>query len=138
MVKEIEGAYSRIFVCEGRGKTIILIFKKNSNNDIHIVDTVFCTLDLHVGPQKFQKYYLISIGPWRNLNWCGVTRSGIGALEMPFPIKLTKMLLVNLGLTENQTRLKSSRNNIFHAFTSNPSHSKIFVKFDQVWLDADS
>ena len=55
---------------------------------------------------------------------------GIGALKVPFLVKLTKMPLVNLGLTKIQTRSESSQNDIFHAFTSNPSYSKIFVKFD--------
>ena len=49
---------------------------------------------------------------------------------MPFLVKLTKMPLVNLGLTKIQTRSESCQNDIFHAFTSNLSYSKIFVKFD--------
>ena len=40
------------------------------------------------------------------------------------------MPLVNLGLTKIQTRSESCQNDIFHAFTSNLSYSKIFVKFD--------
>ena len=49
---------------------------------------------------------------------------------MPFQVKITKTALVNPGLTESQNWSKSSQNNIFHVSTSNPSHSKIFVKFD--------
>ena len=37
---------------------------------------------------------------------------------------------VKLVLTKSQTRSKSSQNNIFHGFTSNPSFSEIFSKFD--------
>ena len=91
--------------------------------------------DLRVEPRKFQKYYLFSKGPRKHLYWRDTTRSGIRALKMPFQVKLNKMPLVNPGLTESQTRSKSSRNNIFHAFTSNSSHSEIFVNFDQVWPD---
>ena len=38
---------------------------------------------------------------------------------------------VNPELTKSQNWLKSLENNIFHVFTSNPSHLEIFVNFDQ-------
>ena len=44
--------------------------------------------------------------------------------------QIDKMPLVNLGLTESQNWSKSSKNNIFHVSTSNPSYSEIFVNFD--------
>ena len=41
------------------------------------------------------------------------------------------MPLVNPGSTKGQTRSKSSQNNTFHGFLSNPSFSEIFgIKFD--------
>ena len=43
---------------------------------------------------------------------------------------MTKVPLVNSGLTEGQTRSKSSQNNIFQGFVSNLNSSKIFSKFD--------
>ena len=43
-----------------------------------------------------------------------------------------------LGLSKSQTRSKSSQNNIFYGFTSNPSYSETFVNFNQVWLEVDS
>ena len=43
-----------------------------------------------------------------------------------------KMPLVNLELIEGQTRSKSSQNNIFHGFISNPSSSDIFSNYDQL------
>ena len=78
------------------------------------------------------------MGLWKHLDWHGATRSGIGALEVPFHIKLTKMPLVNPRLTESQRQSKSFKNHIFHASTSNPSHLEIFVNFDQVWSKIDS
>ena len=60
------------------------------------------------------------------------THSGIGALKVPFQAKLTKMPLVNPGLTNSQNWSKSLQNHIFHVSTSNPSYLVIFVNFDQV------
>ena len=91
---------------------------------------IFSVLNLRATPWNFQKYYLFSIVPWKHLDWHGATSLGIKALKVPFPIKLFKMPLVNLGLTKSQTRSKFFRNDIFHAFTSNPSHLEIFVNFD--------
>ena len=78
------------------------------------------------------------MGPQKHLDRHGATRLAVGALEMPFLVKLTKMPLANHWLTESQMRSKSSRNDIFHAFTSKSSHLEIFVNFDQVWPDVDS
>ena len=54
---------------------------------------------------------------------------------MPFSAKITKMPLVNPGLTKGQTRSKSLQNNIFHGFISNLNSLEIFGNFDQVQLD---
>ena len=94
--------------------------------------SILSALNFHVGPQKFQKYYLFSTGPRRYLDWRGITRSGIGALRVPFLVKLTKIPLVNPGLTKSQSWSKSPQNDIFHISTSNPSNLVIFVNFDQV------
>ena len=71
-------------------------------------------------------------GPWDHLDWHGLTHSSVKALKVPFQVKMTKMPLVNLGLTEGQNWSKPHQNNIFHVFTSNLRLSKIFVYFDQV------
>ena len=71
------------------------------------------------------------MGTGKNLDWRGTTRSGIGALKVPFLVKFTKMPLVNPGLTDSQIGSKLSQNNLFHALTSNLSYAKIVVKFDQ-------
>ena len=73
------------------------------------------------------------MGLWKHLNWHNATHLGIEALKVPFLTKMTKMPLVNPRLTKSQTRSKSSQNNIFHGFTSNPSYLETFVNFDQVW-----
>ena len=41
-------------------------------------------LDLCAGARKFQKYYLFSMGPQKNLYWRGTTHSGISTLKVPF------------------------------------------------------
>ena len=99
---------------------------------------ILFAFDLCAKLQKFQKYYLFSMGPWKHLDWCGTTHLDIGALEVPFRVKLTKMPLVNTRLTKSQSRSKSFQNNIFHVSTTNLSYSMIFVKFDQVWPEVDS
>ena len=71
--------------------------------------------------------------PQKHLDWRGTTRSGIGALEVPFQVKLTKIPMINPRLTESHSQSKSSQNNIFHVSTLNPSYSEIFVNFNQVW-----
>ena len=73
------------------------------------------------------------MGLWKHLDWRGVTHSGIGALQVPFLVKSTKMPLVNPKLIESQMRSRSSRNNIFLAFTSNWSPRRFLstlTKFD--------
>ena len=72
------------------------------------------------------------MGPRGHLEWCGATRLDAGAPEVSFSAKMTKMPLVNLGLTEGQTRSKPSQNNTFHSFTSNWIFLEIFGNFDQV------
>ena len=65
-----------------------------------------------------------------NTVWRGTTRSGIGALKVPFSVKMNKMPLVNPRFTESQIGSRLSQNNLFDAFTSNPSYVEVFVKFD--------
>ena len=69
----------------------------------------------------------------KHLDWCGATRSGIKALKVSFQVKLTKMPLVNGGLTGSQSWSKSFQNNIFHVSIANLSYLVIFINFDQVW-----
>ena len=87
---------------------------------------------------KIQRYYFLSMGPQEHLEWRGATCLNIGVLKVPFLAKMTKMPLVNLGLTESQIRSKSSQNNTFHSFTSNPSFLETFGNFDQIWPKVDS
>ena len=109
-----------------------------------VYDYIYCrycilsALDLRAKPHKFQKYYIFFMGQQKHIDWRGATHLNIGALKVHFLVKLTIMPLVNLVLTESQTRSKSPRNDIFDAFTSNESQSEIFVKFDPVWPDANS
>ena len=72
------------------------------------------------------------MGPWKHLDGGGTTRLGIKALKVPFKVKLTKMSLVDHGLTWSQIWSKSAQNNTFNIFKSNPSYSEIFVNFDQL------
>ena len=71
------------------------------------------------------------MGPRERLELRGVIHSDTGTPKVPFSTKKTKMPLVNLGLGESQTRSKSTWNNTFHIFSSNPSFSEIFSHFDQ-------
>ena len=87
---------------------------------------ILFTLNLHARPRKFQKYYLFSIGLQKDLDWRGVTHLGIGALKVPFQVKLTKMPLV----IPKKKKIRVS--------TSNLSLLVIFVNFDQVWPDINS
>ena len=95
---------------------------------------ILSALDLRARSRKIQKYYFLSMGLWEHTKWCGATHLDIRAPKVHFLAKMTKMPLVNLGLTEGQTMSKSSQNNNFHDFLSNPSFSEIFGYFDQVWL----
>jgi len=103
--------------------------------EIIITNCWYCilfALDLCVRPRKIQKYYFHSIVPWEHPKWSGATCLDTGAPKVSFLAKMTKMVLVNLGLTESQTKLKSPQNIAFHSFTSNPSFLEIFDNFDQV------
>ena len=72
------------------------------------------------------------MGLREHLEWRGITYSNTRALKVPLLAKITKTPLVNLGLTERQTKSKSSQNNFFHGFISNPIFLEIFGNFDQV------
>ena len=65
------------------------------------------------------------------MTWCNSFRHR--APKVSFSAKMTKMPLVNLGLTECQTRLKSTQNNTFHSFSSSPCFLDIFSHFDSRW-----
>ena len=99
---------------------------------------ILSALNLRAKPWKIQKYQFLSMGLWGHLEWHGATHSDIREPKVPFSAKMTKMPLVNPKLTKGQTRSKSSQNKIFHGFISNPSSSKIFGNFDQVWPGVDS
>ena len=72
------------------------------------------------------------MGLREHLEWRGITRSNTRALKVLLSTKIIKMLLVNPRLTESQTKSKSSQNNFFHGFISNPIFLEIFGNFDQV------
>ena len=88
---------------------------------------ILSVLDLRVELWKIQKYYFLSMGPRGHPEWYGATHSSTGALKVHFSTKMTKMPLANLGLTQDQTRLKLSQNNIFYSFTSNLSSRRILA-----------
>ena len=74
---------------------------------IHSIDTIFClTMICMPNPDNSKRYYIFSMGPQKQLNWHCATRLGIGALKLPFQVKLTKMPLVNPGLTKRQIWVK--------------------------------
>ena len=101
---------------------------------------ILSTLNLCAGPCNIQKYYFFLMGPREHPEWRSVTRSDTEALRVHFLDKMTKMPLVNLGLTESQTRSKSSQNNTFHGFSPNRAFRRflaILTKFDKVWLEVD-
>ena len=70
---------------------------------------ILSALDLGARPWKIQKYYFLSMGLQEYLEWCGTTCSDTGALKVPLSAKMTKMAIVNPGLTESRTRSKSSQ-----------------------------
>ena len=97
------------------------------------VDTIFCLPSICVSnPKKSKNIIFLPMGPRGHPEWCDATRSDAGVPEVPFSTKMTKMPLVNLGLTEGQMRSKPSQNNTFHSFALNLSFSEIFGNFDQV------
>ena len=52
---------------------------------MNAVDTVILSaLDLHARPQKIQKYYFLSTGPWEHLERRGATCLGTGVPEVLF------------------------------------------------------
>ena len=81
---------------------------------------ILSALDLRARSRKIQKYYFLSMGLWEHTKWCGATHLDIKAPKVHFSAKMTKMPLVNLGLTEGQTMSKSSQNNNFHDFFIKP------------------
>ena len=91
---------------------------------------ILFALDLGARPQKFQKYYLFSMGPRKRLYWHCATHLGIGALEMPFQVKLTKMPIVNLGLTKSQCCVKIIPKKHFSCFYIKP---ELLDDFRQRW-----
>ena len=77
---------------------------------------ILFALDLRAKPRKIQKYYFLSMRLEEHTKWCGATHLNIRAPKVHFLAKMTKMPIVKLGLTEGQTRSKSSQNNNFHDF----------------------
>ena len=98
---------------------------------------ILSVLDLCARSQKIWIYHFLSMGPWEHPEWHSTTRSDTRVTKVPFLTKMTKISLVNLGLTEGQTMSKSIQNNTFHSFSSNLSFSDIFSHFDQVWPEVD-
>ena len=83
-----------------------------SNPNLHLSShgcwyCILSTLDLHAGPQKIQKYYYLSIGLQEHPEWRNVTRSDIGAPEVPLLAKMTKMPLVNARFDRRSNKGKT-------------------------------
>ena len=90
------------------------------------VDTVFfLPLICVLNPEKSKNIIFSPYPEWR-----GATRLDTGAPKVLFSVKMTKIPLINLGLTESQTKSKSPQNITFHSFTSNLSFLDTFGKFD--------
>jgi len=99
---------------------------------IVVVDTIFYPPSIRVPNLEKSKKFIFS--PWgrKNIQNDVATCLDTKAPKLPFSTKMTKMPLVNLGLTEGRVRSKSSHKNIFRSFIPNPSFSEIFGKFDLV------
>ena len=82
---------------------------------------ILSTLNLHARPRKIQKYHFLSMGPPEHPKWRGAACSNTRTPKVPFSAKIP---MVNPSLTKGQTRSKSTQNNMFHGFISNPSSSK--------------
>ena len=85
------------------------------------IDTVFCSLSICMPNPEYSKNIIVS--PWghrKHQDWCGTTHLGIGVLKVLFQVKLTKMPLVNLGLTKSQSWVKINLNQHFSCFYTKP------------------
>ena len=94
---------------------------------------ILSTLNVRAGPWKNQKYHFLSMGPWEHLEWCGATRSDTRAPKVPFPTKMTKILLINLGLTEvkqGQNPYKITPFIVFHQTRASRTFLATLTKFD--------
>ena len=91
------------------------------------VDIVFC-------PPEPRKSKNNIFSPWGHEDIQNDMAQSFGrqSTRSTFLAKMTKMPLVNLRLTENQTRSKPSQNNTFHNFTSSLRFLATLTKFDRV------
>ena len=81
-------------------------------------------------PDNSKRYYLFSMGPQKHLNWHNATYSSIEALELPFLVKLTKMPLVDPGLTKSQICVKITPKQHFSFFYIKP---ELLGDFRRLW-----
>ena len=68
---------------------------------------ILFALDLRARPWKIQKYYFLHMRLQKHLEWCGTTRSGIGAPQVPLLAKMTKMPLVNPRFNQRSKKVKT-------------------------------
>ena len=80
-------------------------FENEINKQLEIVfcPSSICVPDL----KKIQKYYFFSIKLRECPECCGKTRLGIGALEVPLSVKMTKMPLVNPKFDQRSNEVKT-------------------------------
>ena len=117
-----------------RNHILYLTPLKISDKEEVAIDTVFCLPSICVSdPKKNQKYHFLSTRPWERLEQRVATRLSTEAPEVPFSAKMTKTPLVSLGFYQRSNEVQTFAKRNFHSFTSNPSFSNIFNKFDQGW-----
>ena len=108
---------------------IILIFFSILN--LYWRHCILFALDLHARPRKFQKYYLLCMGSREHLDWCGATRSGIGAPEVPFSGQIDKNALGQPWVDKSQNWVKVIQKQYLSCFYIKP---ELLSDFRQLWL----
>ena len=74
------------------------------------------------------------MGLQEHLKWCGATCSDTRALKVPLSAKMTKMPLVNLGLTEGQNPHKITLFIVLHQTRASRIFWQLWSSLTQSWL----
>ena len=127
---EYTGVYTKVF--HHFYMTHVHILRRRNSISCTFVDIVFCPPSIcKPDPEKSRN---IIFSPWGHENIQNSVAWPVQALEhlkCLFKLKWPKCPWSALAFH------KLSQNNVFHSFTPNPSFSKIFNKFDQVWLEVN-
>ena len=94
---------------------------------------ILFALDLHAGPLKIQKYHFLSIDPQEHQEQRGATRSGIGAPEVPFFAKMTKIPLVSPRFDRRSNMIWTlTKKTFFTVSLQTRDFRRFLTNFDQV------